>query len=84
MMGAPTKGREEVIEDLDEIVTHLKGMSMGEKKDLMRDMMPKIQQLQQQGHATNPMEVLENLDTKQDRKKYYMMTLMRQQGGITS
>merc|ERR1712070_516727 len=78
VMGAPTKGREEVIEDLDEIVTHLKGMSMGEKKALMRDMMPKIQQLQQQGHATNPMEVLENLDTKQDRKKYYMMTLMRQ------
>jgi hypothetical protein len=28
------------------------------------------------------MEVLEKLDTKQDRKKYYIMTLMRQQGGI--
>jgi hypothetical protein len=28
------------------------------------------------------MEVLEKLPTKEDRRNYYIMTLMRQQGGI--
>jgi hypothetical protein len=37
VMGAPTAGREEVLEDIEGIVLQLKGMSMVDKKDLMRE-----------------------------------------------